>query len=60
MSNVKQIPPASVRNTPPLVEVLARVLSGPQSEDCPATFLRGHPGLRVLADDAAAGPRRVP
>jgi glucosamine-6-phosphate deaminase len=41
-------------------EVLARVLSGPQSEDCPATFLRGHPGLRVLADDAAAGPRRVP
>jgi glucosamine-6-phosphate deaminase len=34
--------------------VLWRALREPESPDCPASFLRRHPHLRVLADDAAA------
>lgn len=34
--------------------ILARALEGPVSSDCPASLLRGHPGLRVLADEPAA------
>jgi glucosamine-6-phosphate deaminase len=40
-------------------EVLARALHGPETADCPASFLRRHPRLQVLADqDAAAELRR--
>lgn len=35
-------------------EVLARALEGPESVDCPASFLRRHPRLWVIADEAAA------
>ncbi|MBA2314136.1 MAG: 6-phosphogluconolactonase [Chloroflexi bacterium] len=34
--------------------VLARTLEGPEGDDCPASFLRRHSRLRVLADEAAA------
>jgi glucosamine-6-phosphate deaminase len=34
--------------------VLARTLEGPESSDCPASFLRRHPRLRVIADEPAA------
>lgn len=34
--------------------ILAEVLDGPISEDRPASFLRRHPRLRVIADQAAA------
>jgi glucosamine-6-phosphate deaminase len=35
--------------------VLAQLLGGPMSADLPASLLRDHPGLRVIADEAAAG-----
>ena len=35
-------------------DVLERTLSGPEGEDCPASFLRRHPRLWVVADEAAA------
>ena len=35
-------------------DVLARTLHGPHTPDVPATFLRRHPNLVVLADEAAA------
>lgn len=35
-------------------DVLRRALEGPEGSDCPASFLRRHPSLRVLADGAAA------
>jgi len=40
--------------------ILARVLDGPVTTNVPATLLRGHPGLRVMVDDAARpnGPVR--
>jgi len=34
--------------------ILARALEAPEGPDCPATWLRRHPALRVIADDAAA------
>ena len=34
--------------------VLARALEGAEGPDCPASYLRRHPGLRVLADEPAA------
>ena len=34
--------------------ILQRALEGPESGDCPASFLRRHERLTVLADDAAA------
>jgi len=40
---------------PRKAEVLRRALRGPESPDCPASYLRRHPNLRVFADDAAAG-----
>ncbi len=37
-------------------DVLARALAEPEGPDCPATYLRRHPRLRVMADaDAASG-----
>lgn len=38
--------------------VLARALEEPEGPDCPASYLRRHPRLRVVADDAAAGRLR--
>jgi glucosamine-6-phosphate deaminase len=39
--------------------ILARALEAPEGPDCPATWLRRHPDLRVIADEpAAAGLRR--
>jgi glucosamine-6-phosphate deaminase len=39
--------------------ILARALEAPEGPDCPATWLRRHPDLRVMADEpAAAGLRR--
>ena len=35
-------------------EILARTLDGPITPDVPASLLRGHPGLRVIVDEAAA------
>ena len=35
--------------------ILRASLEGPVTTDVPASMLRGHPGLRVIADDAAAG-----
>lgn len=35
-------------------DILARTVRGPEGEDCPATFLRRHPRLWVIADEAAA------
>ena len=35
-------------------EVLARALLGREGPDCPASYLRRHPRLRVLADEPAA------
>lgn len=35
-------------------EVLARMLGEPEGPDCPATYLRRHPRLRVMADRPAA------
>lgn len=34
--------------------ILREVLEGPVTADVPGSLLRGHPGLRVIADDAAA------
>jgi 6-phosphogluconolactonase/glucosamine-6-phosphate isomerase/deaminase len=34
--------------------VLARALDGPEGEDCPGSYLRRHPRLWVIADEAAA------
>lgn len=34
--------------------VLRRALRGPEGPDCPASYLRRHPGLTVFADEAAA------
>lgn len=36
--------------------ILAAALDGPVTPDVPATLLREHPCLRVIADEAAAGP----
>lgn len=33
--------------------ILRETLDGPVTGDVPATFLRGHPGLRVIVDEAA-------
>ena len=33
--------------------ILREVLEGPVTTDVPASLLRGHPGLRIIADDAA-------
>ena len=33
--------------------ILAAALDGPMTPEVPASLLRGHPGLRVIADDAA-------
>ena len=38
--------------------VLARALEAPEGPDCPATWLRRHPALRVIADEAAAAALR--
>jgi glucosamine-6-phosphate deaminase len=35
-------------------DILARALNGPEGEDCPASFLRRHSRLWVVADEAAA------
>jgi 6-phosphogluconolactonase/glucosamine-6-phosphate isomerase/deaminase len=46
---------------PPKAAVLARALDGPEGEDCPASYLRRHPRLWVIADEPAAaklGSRR--
>lgn len=40
-------------------DVLAAALEGPETPDCPASWLRRHPRLTVLADEAAAGGLRV-
>jgi glucosamine-6-phosphate deaminase len=41
-------------------DVLARALAEPEGPDCPATYLRRHPRLRVMADaDAATGLDRL-
>ena len=37
----------------PKAAILAAAIDGAVSADIPASLLRGHPGLRVLADDAA-------
>jgi glucosamine-6-phosphate deaminase len=34
--------------------ILARTLDAPEGPDCPASYLRRHPRLRVLADEPAA------
>jgi glucosamine-6-phosphate deaminase len=34
--------------------ILARALEAPEGPDCPATWLRRHPDLRVVADEPAA------
>jgi len=39
---------------PAKARVLRRALLDPMSADCPASFLRGHARLRVIADTAAA------
>lgn len=39
--------------------ILAATLDGPVTPDVPASLLRDHPGLRVIADDAAMGPGRL-
>lgn len=36
-------------------DILARTLDGPVTSDVPASLLRDHPGLQVIADEAAAG-----
>lgn len=35
-------------------DVLERALQGPETPDCPASFLRRHPRLRVITDEPAA------
>lgn len=40
---------------PAKAEVLAAALRGPMDEEVPASLLRLHPDLRVIADEAAAG-----
>jgi glucosamine-6-phosphate deaminase len=42
----------------PKAWILARVLEEPVGPDCPASLLRRHPALRVIADEAAAGELR--
>ena len=34
-------------------DILTRTIDGPVTTEVPASLLRGHPGLRILADDAA-------
>ncbi len=43
-------------------DILARTLDGPVGTDVPASLLRDHPGLRILADDTAllGRPRHSP
>jgi len=36
-------------------EILSRALDGPVTTTVPASLLRDHPGLRVIADEPAAG-----
>jgi len=38
--------------------ILARALEAPEGPDCPATWLRRHPDLRVVADEPAAAGLR--
>jgi glucosamine-6-phosphate deaminase len=38
--------------------ILARALEEPEGPDCPATWLRRHPSLRVVADEPAAAALR--
>jgi glucosamine-6-phosphate deaminase len=38
--------------------ILARALEAPEGPDCPATWLRRHPALRVIADEPAAARLR--
>ncbi|MEX1172404.1 MAG: glucosamine-6-phosphate deaminase [Chloroflexota bacterium] len=38
--------------------ILEAAVDGPVTEDVPASLLRDHPGLRIIADDAAAPPTR--
>ena len=38
--------------------ILARALEAPRGPDCPATWLRSHPALRVIADEPAASALR--
>ena len=38
--------------------VLARALEAPDGPDCPASYLRRHPALRVIADEPAAAGLR--
>ena len=48
-------------DTPDLVALVrffianAAALDGPITPDVPASLLRGHPGMRVIVDDTAAG-----
>jgi glucosamine-6-phosphate deaminase len=35
-------------------DILARAWNGPEGDDCPASFLRRHPRLWVVADEGAA------
>jgi len=42
----------------PKAAILARALEGPEGPDCPASYLRRHPRLRVVADEPAAGRLR--
>lgn len=35
--------------------ILAATMHGPVTRDVPASLVRGHPGLRVIVDEAAAG-----
>jgi glucosamine-6-phosphate deaminase len=34
---------------------IAAAVEGPQAEDCPASFLQGHPDATIIVDQAAAG-----
>ncbi len=38
--------------------ILREMLEGPVTTDVPASLLRGHPGLRIIADDASRPDRR--
>lgn len=41
-------------------EAVARMLSGPLSEDCPASILRFHPHVTLVLDQAAASKTQFP
>ena len=42
----------------PKAPILARALEEPEGPDCPATWLRRHPALRVIVDEPAASALR--